>query len=484
MRIFIGLHEIAGYYSRLIGAFEEDGIKVTFLAKEPHPFGYETKQAPQWLQKWTHFSMDSKGSYFSRNISKLFLVLYLALTHKVFIFSCASSFDLFRPYGELALLKFLRRRIIFVLHGSDSRPSFMERYGLATREGKTISGRALSLRIREVVSGIHAFERYADYVIANPLSSQWHRKPCINWFLIGLPAPKVASSTLDRSTTSATRASPSSTPPLILHSPSDPIGKGTPLIRKAIADLRESGRKLQYVELSGRPHWEVLETLEKCSFVIDQLYSDQPMAGLASEAAAFGKASIVGSYGWAALHTEAGMDGECYPPVIESDPDNIQETITKALDHPQWLESIGADAMEFVDSRWSPAAVASRFKKLFHGQPDSDWWFSPENTSYHLGCTVRPIEIIIMVRTLLALDSSDCLGLDDKPKLKESLIRMAIEPQTPETEIALDRIVALEKLLAKHEEKLDNFRGMIDRRNQRISKLERKLGIQKEPGRR
>lgn len=473
MKIFIGLNEIAGYYSRLIGGFEKSGNSVTFLADRPHPFGYELKQAPEWLQKWTHRVMNSERQDFSNNVSKLFLVLYLALTHKVFVFSCASSFDLFRPYGELALLKILRRRIIFVMHGSDSRPSFLARYGLTNRDGKIVSGRSLLQTSREQIEKIRTIESYADYIVANPLSAQWHQKHFINWFLIGLPVPKLGNEEFNEEAQSRLKI------PLVLHSPSDPQGKGSPEIRRVVEALHGAGEKFDYLELSGKPHSEVLEALGRCSFVIDQLYSDQPMAGFASEAAAYGKASMVGSYGWKELRENAGMEEASYPPVIECKPCDLEEALKKALSDPDSVYTTGLAAKKFVDNHWSADCVAGRFIDLFNLRPSSEWWFSPQDIQYILGCTVRPIEIVIMVRTLLALDGSDCLGLNDKPELKTSLIKMANEPQSQETEIAISRIVELEKLVASHEEKLDNFRGMIDRRDDRIAKLEKKLKIEK-----
>lgn len=40
----------------------------------------------------------------------------------------------------------------------------------------------------------------------------------------------------------------------------------------------------------------VLQELQQCDFVIDELYSDVPLAMLATEAAIFGKPVIVGGY--------------------------------------------------------------------------------------------------------------------------------------------------------------------------------------------
>ena len=84
----------------------------------------------------------------------------------------------------------------------------------------------------------------------------------------------------------------------ILHSPSSPEVKGTYLIRQAINALKAKGYPIDYVEIMGKPNTVVIAELEKCDFIVDQLYSDTPMSGFATEAAFFGKTAVVGGYGW------------------------------------------------------------------------------------------------------------------------------------------------------------------------------------------
>ena len=53
------------------------------------------------------------------------------------------------------------------------------------------------------------------------------------------------------------------------------------------------GLPLEYVEIVGQPNDIVLAEIARSAFVIDQLYSDTPMAGFAAEAARLGKPAIV-----------------------------------------------------------------------------------------------------------------------------------------------------------------------------------------------
>lgn len=64
--------------------------------------------------------------------------------------------------------------------------------------------------------------------------------------------------------------------PVVLHAPSSPIAKGTPLVRAAISELREEGLDFEYVELSEVPHSEVRAALARAHIVLNEFYSYVP----------------------------------------------------------------------------------------------------------------------------------------------------------------------------------------------------------------
>lgn len=77
--------------------------------------------------------------------------------------------------------------------------------------------------------------------------------------------------------------------PLVLHAPSDPVVKGTQVVRAAVRALREEGLVFRYEECIGVRHEEVVQALGRSNIAVNQLYSDFPgmfgMEALASRCA-------------------------------------------------------------------------------------------------------------------------------------------------------------------------------------------------------
>lgn len=63
---------------------------------------------------------------------------------------------------------------------------------------------------------------------------------------------------------------------VIVHAPSAPIIKGTPLVRAAIRKLRDEGYSIKYEELSGVPHHEVISALRRAHIVLNEFYAFVP----------------------------------------------------------------------------------------------------------------------------------------------------------------------------------------------------------------
>lgn len=62
----------------------------------------------------------------------------------------------------------------------------------------------------------------------------------------------------------------------ILHAPSNPFVKGTPLVRAAIKKLQMEGYDFEYVELQKMPNEVVLEHLKSSHIVLNQFYAFVP----------------------------------------------------------------------------------------------------------------------------------------------------------------------------------------------------------------
>jgi hypothetical protein len=168
----------------------------------------------------------------------------------------------------------------------------------------------------------------------------------------------------------------------VLHCPTDQATKGTERVRAAIEGCRGRGAAIDYRELSGRPHAEVLAALEWTDFVVDQTYSDTPMAALVTEAAYFGKPSVVGSY---AAGARLEVPGAAAPPSLFCHPDALDEAIWTLVSDRAARLDLGRSARDFVRSEWAPASVAARMLRVIADEAPSSWTVRPEQLSYVLG---------------------------------------------------------------------------------------------------
>jgi hypothetical protein len=63
---------------------------------------------------------------------------------------------------------------------------------------------------------------------------------------------------------------------IVLHGPSSPIIKGTPIVRAAIKKLQVEGYKFKYIELINVPHEQMLDTLRSAHIVLNEFYAFVP----------------------------------------------------------------------------------------------------------------------------------------------------------------------------------------------------------------
>jgi hypothetical protein len=74
--------------------------------------------------------------------------------------------------------------------------------------------------------------------------------------------------------------------PVVVHAPTSPVIKGTPLVRAAVKALKERGYEFEYIELTNRPNTEVLAALERAHVLLGHFYQFIPgIVGLEALAA-------------------------------------------------------------------------------------------------------------------------------------------------------------------------------------------------------
>lgn len=417
-KVMIGLSEVAGYNNGLKRGFEELGIECAFIELYNHKFQYGANKSRNIYIRFVQFLGDKRIStpqdkflkrvfwILCQQISISPLFLWALLKYDVFIFGFGESF--FRSY-DLPILKLLRKKLIFIFYGSDSRPPYLNKKFLNSSTQECI--RASYLKKRQ----IQKINKYADILIDNPLSSHFHEREIIAGMRMGIPFAmqhRISEPKLQKRDNIR-----------ILHAPSDPAGKGTEIIRQSIKNLVRKGYQIEFIEIAGKPNREVLEALSTCDFVVDEIYSDALMAMFATEAAYFGKAAVV--CGYATLQDFGDLPQECIPPVHHSHPDMIQEAIELLTVNKKYRIELGERAKKFVQEYWTARTVAERYLKLINGEHTREWFYNPQNVQYLYGWGFSEQKLKEHLKRFIDCGGKKALQLSDKPDLEQRFIDFA-----------------------------------------------------------
>jgi hypothetical protein len=422
--VFIGLVDIASYYSGLKQGFDSLGVDCVFVSLSPNKFARQIVTNPRhWVLSFVNFVVQHGESGFKSRLAsliyhrfifplaKLVLLLWVSCRCNIFIFGFSSTFF---NYRELPFLRLLGKKVIYVFNGTDSRPPYISGNFIGHHCHKSLA------ECSEIALGIKTklriIERFANVCVNHPPQAHFHAKKFVNHCYIGHPCrlqqnlPNEAEARHFNSLR-------------IVHAPSNPGPKGTELIREMINLLRDEGHSIEYVELIGRSNEEVLFELERCDFVIDELYSDISLAGLGTEAAFFGKPAVVGGYAQSTLAQFASRTR--LPMQLYVHPRDVIHVVRKLIVDADFRKAIGIEAQCFVYDHWAPDKVAQRFLQLARGDVPSEWWFDPESIDYLFGWGVSDLEVRNFLSALVAALGSESLHLADNPVLESKFLMIA-----------------------------------------------------------
>ena len=426
MKVCLGPVEIGGYYKCLQDGLVSIGIAADFISNSHHPFSYgnstsETNRVIIFWEMFGRWRSSLSDSMHAQVINRLLGIINCPLTllvmvitslkYDVFIFGFGQTFTNTRV--ELWWLRLLKRKIIFVLHGTDARPTYIDPVYMHLES--TVNIDTCYLIAKQQKNRLKKIEQYADAIVSFASLSQLLQSNYINGWLVGLPC--VASSNnqqLNYNTSSGIR---------ILHCPSHLQVKGTKSIIDIVNKLKNKGYQIDLVMVHGMPNSKVLEELVICDFVIDQLYSDSPMASFATEAAHFAKPAVVGGY--FASHIRDYLSESDIPPSLFVHPDEMEAAIERLIVDQDYRKELGQKAREFVSSRWMPKQVAERFARIISGDIPKHWWSDPNEIFYLHGCGMPEWRAKENVRCMIKRFGKESLQLGDKPDLEQAFVEFA-----------------------------------------------------------
>lgn len=432
-RIFIGPTEIAGIAAGLTQGLRKLKIDAHMQLSTPHPFKYGDDSNSWLIRIWQKIGNTRSKTPRTRLLRKSLLMAAHNLWGYLVFLSAIKKFDAFiflfgktitNTRAELWILKHFKKKIIFIYVGSDSRPPYMDGGHFAGAvEDPLPSASTLRRVVLRCKRKILLHEKYADYLINSPATAHFHERQYINWFAIGIPRklqnhqkiviPPPKKNGLIR----------------ILHSPSNPLVKGTTEIINILNKLHQKGYPIEVIKIQNMPNEAVLKELADCDFIVDQLYSDTPLATLATEAAFFGKPAVVGGY-----FANSGndlLDSGNLPPSLFVLPDEVESAIERLIVDVEFREKLGEKARQFVLSQWSLTKVAGRYLQLLNDDVPTQWWCNPSSVDYLHGCGLPEGRTKRLISLLTSQFGKNALQVHDKPDLEAALVSLVAINEEP-----------------------------------------------------
>jgi hypothetical protein len=380
LRIFIGPVEVAGLYTKLAQGFRLNGVKADFVQLYDHPFSYGDNKGRGRISN-TACLLNQKMHSSNRGVAllattgylcfRLIIFPYLLLTYQVFIFTWGESLLPLR--FDLPILKLFKRKTISVIgHGSEARPPYLS---FNAHSMSSDLDKYIAKQTKKTSRKVSFIERWSSEVVGLPTTDHFLTKPYFNFFKLGLPTNLVVNN--DPNNSSIYRNF------RILHAPSKSEIKGTNAIRIIMDRICLKYKDVEYVEISNVPNAEVLNEIAKSQLVIDQLYSDIPIAAIGVEAGSYGVPCVIAVGGMEFWRKNLGESQ--LPPSIACDVKDVETTIENYILNRKLLNDAGSAIKFFLAENWNCKAVAARYLKIIFGEADDKFLETPGRYMYLKG---------------------------------------------------------------------------------------------------
>lgn len=321
---------------------------------------------------------------------------------------------------DLPILKMLRKTVIMNMQcGSDSRPPYMDG-GFAHLNARSRKDAIKLARIsRETELRVRRAEKFSTFLIGSPMStSQFATEPFINSLYFGLP--QGSKSELLAKSNQAEALSNGSASLTVIHSPSNESIKGTKIISTVIEGLQTKNFEIDFKKITGVTNDVVKHELGRCDFVVDQLYSDTPMATLGAEAAIQKKPTVIAGYPFE--EPNKYFSKEFLGTAKTCVPNELDNTLRNFIDNREMRNDVSKKAQNFVLKNWESTEVARKYLRLLSNDFPEEWWILPDESIYIFGCGQSKTKTFEQISGMISHRGLKSLRLKKKPKVLSEVL--------------------------------------------------------------
>lgn len=266
-KIVLGVEEIASFLHNSEKALGQNAVSICFYKTSFYKFSYSVD--------WSQHTFLSKVK---RLILGPILLGKLAANYKNFLYFGSLGFiisDFDGRKAEFAFLKQHNKSLQVIFLGSEIRSQkLLSEYGIKHKIDTIITyqqyiNKSIASNEKEKKRRLLAnvSDRYADTIYSAVVDQMSY---------ITKPQVRIPYFYPDNNFKENMGKWQNITKLKILHCPSSPIIKGTPIIRAAIKKLKLDGYNFSYLELTDVTHEKIIEELKESHIVINQLYAHVP----------------------------------------------------------------------------------------------------------------------------------------------------------------------------------------------------------------
>lgn len=386
MKIFVGVVEISGFYRNLHSVFQKNGFNASHYLLYDHKFNYSGDFNKSSLSRII-FNLN-KFQKNKNKFIKIFLYIPYGILILLFFFQSLYRYDVFifgfgrtiLPYNfDLPIYKFFGKTVIgFLTHGSEVRPPFIDgSYNLKDFNNEKSYLKFINHRQKQILRMIKIHERYCDSIVGYIGFSHFFKRKIVDIYQLGIP---VDNQRKPREKNNVKRAIK------VLHAPSNKTSKGSKLIIKQLNKLNDEKQlNLKLILVENEKNKKVLELINECDIVIDQLFSDTLMSGLALEAIINNKPVVIGGYELDKVKSYFKKRDISYPPTLSVNPTNLYNELCDILNDNERINNSINGCSYYIHDSMNTNKIAKNMHTLIDKNIPENWFFDPKKNDFRFG---------------------------------------------------------------------------------------------------